>query len=143
MIFYWNKSELHYFAVHWLNKVFYRSKWIAEFSKVSHSPKKNFLGAEFNEFERRLKFETRFKYVWFHLKLYSIFKILAGAQLKPFFGGFETRLNFIKFVLWFINQTVCHSKITAEVHSFSRSCDGHRNRERNNLNEGSSIDFKV
>ena len=26
--------------------------------------------AEFKEFERRFKFKTRFKYGWFHLKLY-------------------------------------------------------------------------
>ena len=47
--------------------------------------------AGFKEFEPRIKFETRLKYVWFHLKLYSMF------QLKPVFGGFETRLKFIKF----------------------------------------------
>ena len=29
--------------------------------------------AEFKEFESRLKFETRLKYCWFHLKLYSMF----------------------------------------------------------------------
>ena len=44
--------------------------------------------AGFKEFEPRIKFETRLKYVWFHLKLYSMF------QLKPVFGGFETRLKF-------------------------------------------------
>ena len=27
------------------------------------------------------------------------FKILAGAQLKPVFGGFDTRLNLVKFGL--------------------------------------------
>ncbi len=30
---------------------------------------------EFTEFEPRLKFKPRLKYNWFHLKLYSIFKI--------------------------------------------------------------------
>ena len=40
---------------------------------------------EFKEFEPRFKFETRLKYGWFHLKLYSMFKIWAGAQLKPVF----------------------------------------------------------
>ena len=40
--------------------------------------------------------EAEFKeYGWFHLKMYSIFK--AGAQLKPVFGGCETRLKFIQF----------------------------------------------
>ena len=52
--------------------------------------------AEFKEFESRLKFKQRLKYGWFHLKLYLIFQD-AGAQLKPVFGGFETRLKFIKF----------------------------------------------
>ena len=33
--------------------------------------------SEFKEFEPRPKFETRLKYSWFHLKLYSMFK--AGA----------------------------------------------------------------
>ena len=27
----------------------------------------------------------------------QLFKIQAGTQLKPVFGGFETRLKFIKF----------------------------------------------
>ena len=46
--------------------------------------------AEFKEFE------TRLKYVWFHLKLYSMFQ---DFQLKLIFGGFEKRLKFIKFGL--------------------------------------------
>ncbi len=29
------------------------------------------------------------------------FKIYAGAQFKPVFGGFETQLKFIKFGLWY------------------------------------------
>ena len=29
--------------------------------------------AEFKEFERRFKFKPRFKYGWFHLKLYQMF----------------------------------------------------------------------
>jgi len=49
--------------------------------------------AEFKEFEPRLK------YGWFHLKLFSIFQNLAGAQMKPAFYVFETRLKFIKFGL--------------------------------------------
>ena len=31
---------------------------------------------EFKEFERRFKFKPRFKYGWFHLKLYQIFQDL-------------------------------------------------------------------
>ena len=34
--------------------------------------------AEFKEFEPRLKFETRLKYGWFNLELYSMLQ--AGAQ---------------------------------------------------------------
>ena len=32
--------------------------------------------AEFKEFERRFKFKPRFKYGWFHLKLYQMFQNL-------------------------------------------------------------------
>ena len=32
--------------------------------------------AEFKEFERRVKFKPRFKYGWFHLKLYQMFQDL-------------------------------------------------------------------
>ena len=31
--------------------------------------------AEFKEFGSQIKFESRLKYGWFHLKLYSMFKI--------------------------------------------------------------------
>ena len=33
--------------------------------------------AEFKEFERRFKFKPRFKYGWFHLKLYQMFQDLC------------------------------------------------------------------
>ena len=33
--------------------------------------------AEFKEFERRFKFKPRFKYGWFHLKLYQMFEDLS------------------------------------------------------------------
>jgi len=33
--------------------------------------------AEFEEFERRFKFKSRFKYGWFHLKLYQMFQDLS------------------------------------------------------------------
>ena len=32
---------------------------------------------EFKEFERRFKFKPRFKYGWFHLKLYQMFQDLC------------------------------------------------------------------
>ena len=32
---------------------------------------------EFKEFERRFKFKPRFKYGWFYLKLYQMFKDLS------------------------------------------------------------------
>ena len=41
--------------------------------------------AEFKEFEQR------FKYGWFHLKVYQMF--------QPGFGGFKQRLKFFKFGL--------------------------------------------
>ena len=37
--------------------------------------------AEFEEFERRLKFELWLKYSWFHLKLYSMFKDLSRCLI--------------------------------------------------------------
>ena len=46
--------------------------------------------AEFKEFEPRLN------YGWFYLKLYSMFQDLSRHSIK-IFGGFETRLKFIKF----------------------------------------------
>ena len=33
--------------------------------------------AEFKEIERRFKFKSRFKYGWFHLKLYQMFQNLS------------------------------------------------------------------
>ena len=33
--------------------------------------------AEFKEFERRFKFKPRFKFGWFHLKLYQVFQDLS------------------------------------------------------------------
>ena len=51
---------------------------------------------ESKEFELRLTAELKF--VWFHLKLYSMFQDLSRhAQLKPVYDGFKTRLKFIKF----------------------------------------------
>ena len=45
------------------------------------------------------EFETRLKYDWFQLKLYSMFQDLSRRSIKPGFGEFETRLEFIKFAL--------------------------------------------
>ena len=50
-------------------------------------------------FEPRLKFETRLKYGWFHLNLYSVFQDLRRRSIETGFGGFETRLKFNKFGL--------------------------------------------
>ena len=41
--------------------------------------------AEFKEFEPRLKFETRLKYGWFHLKSYSIFQDLSRRSIETGF----------------------------------------------------------
>ena len=46
------------------------------FSCVHGAPKKVPV-AEFKEFERRFKFKPRFKYGWFHLKLYQMFQDLS------------------------------------------------------------------
>ena len=53
--------------------------------------------AEFKEFEPRLNFETRLKYGWFHLKLYSMFQDSSQRSIET--DGFDTRLKFIKFGL--------------------------------------------
>ena len=51
-----------------------------------------FTVAEFKEFDRRFKFKPRFKYGWFHLKLYGMFQDLS-------------RLKFLKFHLWMSKKT--------------------------------------
>ena len=38
--------------------------------------------AEFKEFNRRFKFKPRFKYGWFHLKLYQLFQDLSRRFLN-------------------------------------------------------------
>ena len=48
---------------------------------------------EFKEFEPRLKYD------WFHLILYSMFKVLSRFSNEPVFSGFEMRLKLIKFGL--------------------------------------------
>ena len=50
----------------------YFSKMFRYFSKIIIRPV-----AEFKEFERRFKFKPRFKYGWFHLKLYHMFQDLS------------------------------------------------------------------
>ena len=41
--------------------------------------------AEFKEFDPRLKFETRLKYGWFHIKLYSMFQELSRCSIETGF----------------------------------------------------------
>ena len=43
------------------------------------------LEAEFKEFKPWLKFETRLKYDWFHLKLYLIFQYLSRRSIETSF----------------------------------------------------------
>ena len=43
----------------------------------SSTGRSNIPVAEFKEFERRFKFKSRFKYGWFHLKLYQMFQDLS------------------------------------------------------------------
>ena len=40
---------------------------------------------EFKEFESQLKFETRLKYGWFHLKLDSMFQDLSRPSVETCF----------------------------------------------------------
>ena len=67
--------------------------------------------AEFKEFEPRLKFKTRLKYGWFHLKLYSMFQDLSWRSIETGFR-FETRLKFTKFGHQFLFFIKCdYSKL--------------------------------
>ena len=52
--------------------------------QISEQPRREyrFPEAEFKEFEPRLKFETRLKYGWFHLKLYSMFQELSRRYIE-------------------------------------------------------------
>ena len=47
--------------------------------------RRNLPAAEFKEFEPRLEFETRLKYGWFHLKLYSMFQDLSRRSIETGF----------------------------------------------------------
>ena len=49
--------------------------------------------AEFKEFERRFKFKPRFKYGWFHLKLYQMFQDLSRRFIKTGFWRILADLN--------------------------------------------------
>ena len=52
--------------------------WILKYkSLVLQDKMKTRTVAEFKEFERRFKFKPRFKYGWFHLKLYQKFQDLS------------------------------------------------------------------
>ena len=44
--------------------------------------------ADLKEFELWLKFETRLKYGWFHLKLYSMFQDLGRLSIETGFWWF-------------------------------------------------------
>ena len=46
--------------------------------------------AEFKEFERRFKFKPRFKYDWFHLKLYQMFQDLSRRLILTGFWRIHT-----------------------------------------------------
>ena len=41
--------------------------------------------SEFKEFDRRLEFETRLKYGWFPLKLYSMFQDFSRLSIETGF----------------------------------------------------------
>ena len=56
--------------------------------------------AELKAFEPRLKLEPKLKYGWFHLKFHYIFQDFSRCSIETGFGGFETRLKFIKFGHW-------------------------------------------
>ena len=49
-----------------------------EISKINHT---NAPESEFKEFNPRLKFKTRLKYGWFHVKLYSMFEDLSRCLI--------------------------------------------------------------
>ena len=54
----------------------YSSGVIVRSDNPINTPKFFYTVAEFIEFERRFKFKPRFKYGWFHLKLYQMFQDL-------------------------------------------------------------------
>ena len=61
--------------------------------------------AEFKEFERRFRFKPRFKYGWFHLKLYHMFQYLN--QVLADLNRSSNSLNSISGELaWMIQR--CH-----------------------------------
>ena len=62
-------------------QIWYFGVCISLFSGVCH-------GAEFKEFEPRLKFESRLKLGWFHLKLYSAFPDLSRCLIGTDFWRF-------------------------------------------------------
>ena len=60
-----------------------RNHWISEPKIViRHKTRHQKPVAEFKEFERRFKFKPRFKYGWFHLKLYQMFQDLSRRLIK-------------------------------------------------------------
>ena len=72
--------------------------------------------AELKEFEPWLKLGSTLNFI-------QCFKVLAGAQLKPVFVGFETRLKFIKFGLWYYGiHNYSNKSITPRVRATGHVC---------------------
>ena len=59
--------------------ILYQENWCFLNKNLEHINTNRFTVpvAEFKEFERRFKFKPRFKYGWFHLKLYLMFQDLS------------------------------------------------------------------
>ena len=62
------------------------------YNKERKGANKNTPKVKFKEFEMRLKYETRFKHGWFHMRVES-------AQFEPIFGGSATQFKFFEFGL--------------------------------------------
>ena len=64
----------------------YSKFWTLRENTNKNEPTKGTLEAEFKEFEPLLKFETRLKYGWFHVKLFSMFQDLSRRSIKTGFS---------------------------------------------------------
>ena len=62
---------------HLKHNLSYNTSLYGNSKELSLCHKLKFSVAEFKEFERRFKFRPRFKYGWFHLKLYQMFQDLS------------------------------------------------------------------
>ena len=76
--------------------------------------------AEFKEFEPRLKFETRLKYGWFHLSLYSMFQDLSRHGSNSLKSKLMTFLN-LKFLYYNISLQPLKFKPTISTLSGNQS----------------------